>query len=368
MSGSTFGNLFRVTTFGESHGAAMGCIVDGCPAGLALSEEDIQPELDRRRPGQSKLTTPRDEADRVEILSGVFEGKTLGTPICLLVRNKDADSSKYEEMRQLYRPSHADYTWEAKFGHRDWRGGGRASARETVARVAAGAIARKLLSEAFGVEIVAWVDTVGDIQAQIDPLTVTSDAVDTHDVRCPDPATADAMTEAIQTARKDRDTIGGIVACVARGIPAGWGEPVFDKLEADLAKAMLSLPAAKGFESGSGFAGTLMRGSEHNDPFITDDDGQVQTSSNRSGGIQGGISNGMPITLRIAFKPVATHFQKQKTVTTDPHADIEFQAKGRQDPCVLPRAIPIVEAMTSLVLVDHWLRQRAVDGIFSNEK
>jgi len=324
--------------------------------------------LERRRPGQSKLTTPRNETDQVEILSGVFEGKTLGTPICLVVRNKDADSSKYENMRKLYRPSHADYTWEAKFGHRDWRGGGRASARETIGRVAAGAIASKVLKEIYGIDIVAWVDAVCDIEASVDVATVTTQDVDTNDVRCPDLNAAQAMTDAIQAARKDRDTVGGAVGCVARNVPAGWGEPVFDKLEAELAKAMLSLPAAKGFESGSGFAGTRMRGSIHNDPFSLSDSGEVQTTTNNSGGIQGGISNGMPITMRIAFKPVATHFQQQSTVTNTPREETEFQAKGRHDPCVLPRAIPIVEAMTALVLMDLALRQRAISDFYPTQE
>jgi len=362
MSGSTFGTLYRVTTFGESHGKAVGCIIEGCPAGVPLDESHIQPALDRRRPGQSRLTTPRNEKDQVEILSGVFEGKTLGTPICMVVRNQDADSRRYAEMKDLYRPSHADYTWEAKFGHRDWRGGGRASARETVARVAAGALAEHILLQLFGVEIVAWVDQVAEITAEVDPLTVGRDQVEETPVRCPDPETATAMIAAIDAARKARDTIGGCVACVIRGVPAGWGEPVFDKLDALLAQAMLSLPAAKGVEIGSGFAGTTMRGSAHNDPFIMGEDGHVATRTNHSGGIQGGISNGMPISLRVAFKPVATHFQSQDTVTTD-GTDTQFQAKGRHDPCVLPRAIPIVESMAALTLLDVCMRQEAVDAL-----
>jgi len=362
MSGSTFGTLYRVTTFGESHGKAVGCIIEGCPAGVPLDESHIQPALDRRRPGQSRLTTPRNEKDQVEILSGVFEGKTLGTPICMVVRNQDADSRRYAEMKDLYRPSHADYTWEAKFGHRDWRGGGRASARETVARVAAGALAEHILLQLFGVEIVAWVDQVAEITAEVDLQTVVRQQVEETPVRCPDPETATAMIAAIDAARKARDTIGGCVACVIRGVPAGWGEPVFDKLDALLAQAMLSLPAAKGVEIGSGFAGTTMRGSEHNDPFIMGEDGHVATSTNHSGGIQGGISNGMPISLRVAFKPVATHFQSQDTVTTDGD-DTQFQAKGRHDPCVLPRAIPIVESMAALTLLDVCMRQEAVGAL-----
>jgi chorismate synthase len=362
MAGSTHGTLLRVTTFGESHGPAMGCILDGCPAGLPITAEEIQIDLDRRRPGQSRLTTPRKEADAVEILSGVFEGRTLGTPIALLVPNKNADPGAYDALKDLYRPSHADFTWEAKFGHRDHRGGGRSSARETVGRVAAGAIARKLLSVGAGIEIVGWVDAVQEIGAAVDPETVSRDAVDANDVRCPDAAIAEAMEARIREVRAERDTLGGVVGAVARGVPAGLGAPVFDRLEADLARAMLSIPAAKGFESGSGFGGTLLRGSGHNDPFAIDGDGAVVTTTNRSGGVQGGISNGMPVTLRVAFKPVATHFQPQQTVTKAPHAPTEFQAKGRHDPCVLPRAVPIVEAMMALVLADHWLRQRALSG------
>ena len=362
MSGSSTGHLFAVHTFGESHGAAVGCVVDGCPPGLSLTREDIQRDLDRRRPGQSRLTTPRRETDQVEILSGVFEGRTLGTPIALLVRNQDADSSKYEELQTRYRPSHADYTTEARYGARDWRGGGRASARETVGRVAAGAVARALLAAA-GVEVVAWVESVEAVSATVDPLSVTRAAVDATPVRCPEPAAAVAMVEAIDAARRDRDTVGGVVGCVARGVPAGLGDPVFDKLEAELGRAMLSIPAAKGFESGSGFAGARMRGTVHNDPFALDAAGRVVTETNHSGGIQGGISNGMPITLRVAFKPVATHFLPQRTVTVEPRQPAEISMKGRHDPCVLSRAVPIVEAMACLVLADHLLRLRAIRSV-----
>lgn len=358
MSGSSTGRLFAVHTFGESHGPAVGCVVDGCPPGLALTREDIQRDLDRRRPGQSKLVTPRREADQVEILSGVFEDVTLGTPIALLVRNQDADSSRYEELRTRYRPSHADYTTEARYGVRDWRGGGRASARETVGRVAAGAVARAVLTAA-GIDVVAWVESVESVDAVVDPLTVSRDAVDATPVRCPDPGAAAAMIDAIEAARRDRDTVGGVVGCVARNVPAGLGDPVFDKLEAELGKAMLSIPAAKGFESGSGFAGARTRGTAHNDPFALDA-GRVVTTTNHSGGIQGGITNGMPITLRVAFKPVATHFLPQQTVTTAPRAEAELSMKGRHDPCVLPRAVPVVEAMACLVLCDHLLRLRAI--------
>lgn len=361
MSGSTFGQAFRVTTFGESHGAAVGAIVDGCPPLLPLDVKEIQRDLDRRRPGQSRLTTQRAEDDQVEVLSGVFEGVTLGTPIALLVRNNDAQSGAYEAMRDVYRPSHADFTTEAKYGVRDWRGGGRASARETTARVAAGAVARKLLAQVAGIEVLAWVDGMHEIRPAIDPDTVTADDVESTPVRCPQVHAAAAMIDAIEQARRDGDSLGGVVACVARNVPAGLGEPVFDKLEADLAKAMLSLPAAKGFEVGSGFAGTLLTGLAHNDPFVPGPDGTPTTSSNRSGGVQGGISNGAPVVLRVAFKPTATIASAQQTVDREGNA-VTLAAKGRHDPCVLPRAVPIVEAMVCLVLADHWLRQQAVAG------
>jgi chorismate synthase len=297
--------------------------------------------------------TPRNEKDQVRILSGVFEGLTTGTPIALQISNGDVDSSKYEDLKDLYRPSHADYTYDAKYGHRDWRGGGRASARETAARCAAGAIAEKLLA-ALGIEIVAWVSDVGALSSSVDGASVSRKAVDSNDVRCPDSQAATAMIDAIQDARRDKDSVGGCVRCVARGVPPGLGEPVFGKLEAELGSAMLGLPAAKGFEIGSGFAGTLMRGSEHNDPYIMRE-GRVETETNRSGGVQGGISTGSSIEFRVAFKPVATIFQKQRTVTNDGH-EVEFAARGRHDPCVLPRAVPIVESMTALVLVDSALR------------
>ena len=357
--GDTFGHTLRIHTFGESHGAALGVVIEGCPPGVPLDEAAIQAEMDRRRPGQSKLVTPRREPDRVEIASGFFEGHTLGTALSMLLRNKDADSSKYLDLKGLYRPSHADYTYEARYGVRDWRGGGRASARETAARVAAGAVARQVLRHTHPeLRIVAWVDRIADVQSSVDASAVTREHVDAHLTRCPDPEAAPAMEERIQSARRDRDTVGGVVACVARGVPAGWGSPVFDKLEADLAKGMLSIPAAKGFESGSGFAGTYQRGSEHNDPFVIDGGG-VTTETNNSGGIQGGITNGAPILIRVAFKPVATLFKDQRTVTTDGEP-VVFAARGRHDPCVLPRAVPIVEAMTALVLCDHMLRTAAL--------
>ncbi|MEY4578800.1 MAG: chorismate synthase [Pseudomonadota bacterium] len=358
--GSTFGKLFSITTFGESHGGGVGVIVDGCPPRLPIAVDELQRDLDRRRPGQSRLTTPRDEADRVEILSGVFEGHTLGTPIAMLVRNQDARSSAYEAMKDIYRPSHADYTTEAKYGIRNWQGGGRASARETIGRVAAGALARKLLATLAQIEVLAWVQSVQDIVGDIDPSRVTLAQVEATPTRCPDPVAAERMFQRIDEARRNQDSLGGVVQCVARRVPAGLGEPVFDKLEADLAHALLSLPASKGFEIGSGFAGTLLPGSAHNDPFVPGPDGHPRTSSNRSGGIQGGISNAEDIVLRVAFKPTATISQVQQTVDRNNHA-VELEAQGRHDPCVLPRAVVMVEAMVCLVLADHVLRQRGQD-------
>jgi chorismate synthase len=359
---SDFGRVFRISTFGESHGGGVGVVVDGCPPRLAIDTADIQRDLDRRRPGQSRLTTPRQEADRVEILSGVFEGRTLGSPIALLVRNEDARPSAYEHMKDVYRPSHADYTTEAKYGIRNWQGGGRASARETIGRVAAGAIARKLLRDVAGIEVIAWVQRVHEVEAKVDGETVTLEAVEANEVRCPDPSAARQMADAIDAARKRGDSLGGVVECVARGVPPGLGEPVFDKLEADLARALLSLPASKGFEIGSGFAGTRMTGIEHNDPFVPGPDGRPRTAANRSGGVQGGISNGEPVVVRVAFKPTATIALAQQTVTRAGDAAV-LEARGRHDPCVLPRAVPMVEAMVCLVLADHWLRQRAVDAL-----
>jgi chorismate synthase len=358
--GSTFGHLFRVTTFGESHGGGVGVVVDGCPPRLGLGVEEIQRDLDRRRPGQSAITTPRDEPDRAEILSGVFEGQTLGSPIAILVRNTDARPEAYAAFKDTYRPSHADFTYEAKYGIRNWQGGGRASARETVGRVAAGAIARKLLATAARVEVLAYVQQVYTIAAEIDPAQVTRAAVEANLVRCPDATVAEAMIARIEEARRAGDSLGGVVECVCRGVPAGLGEPVFDKLEADLARGMLSLPASKGFEIGSGFAGTRLTGLQHNDPF-TIADGRVRTLTNRSGGVQGGISNGEDIVFRVAFKPTATIRQAQQTVDRSGQA-VTLEAQGRHDPCVLPRAVPMVEAMACLVLADHVLRQRAQCG------
>ena len=355
--GSTFGHLFRVTTFGESHGPGLGCVIDGCPPRLPLDVAQIQHELDRRRPGQSRLVSQRKEDDRVEILSGVLDGLTLGTPVAMLIRNADARGKDYEDIARAYRPSHADYTYDAKYGIRAVAGGGRASARETAARVAAGAVAQQLLARR-GVAIVAWVDEVSGIVATVDDGAVTRDAVDANDIRCPDAQVAQQMIERVERARKDGDSVGGCIRVIARGMPAGLGEPVFDKLDADVAKAMMSIPAVKGVEIGSGFAGTLLTGSEHNDLFYKRDDGAVGTRTNRSGGIQGGISNGEPVTARIAFKPTATIMRPQDTVDRDGNATV-LQPKGRHDPCVLPRAVPIVEAMLALVLADHLLRQQA---------
>ncbi|BFM40662.1 chorismate synthase [Synechocystis sp. LKSZ1] len=353
--GNTFGHLFRVTTFGESHGGGVGVIIDGCPPRLPLCEADIQGDLDRRRPGQSKITTPRQESDICEILSGVFQGQTLGTPIAILVRNKDARSQDYDEMAQKYRPSHADATYDAKYGIRNWQGGGRSSARETIGRVAAGAIAKKILAQFSGVEIIAYVQRIQDIEANIDPSTVRPEQVESNIVRCPDGPTAEKMIERIDQIRREKDSLGGVVECVVRNVPKGLGEPVFDKLEADLAKAVMSLPATKGFEIGSGFAGTLLTGSEHNDEFYQDETGDWRTRTNRSGGVQGGISNGEMITLRVAFKPTATIGKEQNTVTQTGE-ETTLAARGRHDPCVLPRAVPMVEAMVALVLCDHLLR------------
>ena len=359
--GNTFGELFRVTTFGESHGAAVGVVIDGCPPRLAIEVEEIQRDLDRRRPGQSALTTQRKESDTCQVLSGIYRGQTLGTPIALLVPNEDARSKDYSELESTYRPSHADFTYDAKYGVRDHRGGGRTSARETVGRVAAGAIARKLLREQAGIEVVGYVLQVKEIRGEVDPATVTQEQVEVTPTRCPDPAAAERITKLILEARKNGDSVGGIVECVARGAPPGLGEPVFDRLEADLARAVMSLPASKGFEIGSGFAGTRLFGSEHNDEFYVDEQGRVRTRTNNSGGVQGGISNGEDIVIRIGFKPTATLLREQRTVNRFGE-QTTLKARGRHDPCVLPRAVPMVESMVLLVLADHWLRQRAISG------
>ena len=360
---SSLGTLFRITSFGESHGGGVGVVVDGCPPRLPLDGGAIQADLDRRRPGQSAITTPRQEADQVEILSGVLDGVTLGTPIAMVVRNRDQRPGDYSAMASTFRPSHADATYQAKYGIRASSGGGRASARETIARVAGGAVARQLLRHLHNVEIVAWVEQVHDLVAQVDPLTVSTAQVDATVVRCPELAVAESMIARIRAVGREGDSLGGVVGCVARHCPAGLGMPVFDKLEADLAKAVMSLPATKGFEIGSGFAGTRRRGSEHNDAFLATADGSIHTATNNSGGIQGGISNGEPITMRVAFKPTATIRKPQNTVD-DSGAAVVLAAKGRHDPCVLPRAVPMVEAMVALVLADHLLLQQGQCSLF----
>ena len=358
--GNSFGELFRITTWGESHGGGVGVVIDGCPLRLALTEKDIQTDLARRRPGQSRITTQRKETDSERILSGTFKGQTLGTPISLLVENADQRSEAYTEMQTKYRPSHADFTYDAKYGIRAWPGGGRTSARETIGRVAAGTIAKKILKKHFNVEVLACVQQVQEISADIDPNKFTLKQVEANIVRCPHKATAEKMIRLIDRIRKAGDSVGGVLLGVARGMPVGWGEPVFDRLEADLAKAMLSLPATKGFEIGSGFGGIALKGSEHNDPFRMRA-GKVRASDNRSGGVQGGISNGENIYFRTVFKPTATILQIQETVSTA-GKNVKLKARGRHDPCVLPRAVPMVEAITALVLVDHALRHRAQNG------
>lgn len=355
MAGNSFGNAFRIHTFGESHGPAIGVVIDGCPAGLQLDTARIQTELDRRRPGQSRIVTQRKESDTVEVLSGVFEGITQGTPIALLIRNADQRSADYDHIRDSFRPSHADFTYQEKYGTRDYRGGGRSSARETAARVAAGAVARQLL-ESSGIRIKAYVSKVGALELATPYSALDLDKTEENIVRCPDPVVAARMIDLIEEVRKQGDTIGGIVTGVVTGVPAGLGEPAFDKLHADLGKAMLSINAAKGFEYGSGFAGTEMRGSEHNDAFVSEQ-GEVKTRTNHSGGIQGGISNGMDIYFRVAFKPVATIVAAQQSIDKQ-GSPVEVRGRGRHDPCVLPRAVPIVEAMAALTLADHWLRNR----------
>ena len=358
--GNTFGKAFRITTWGESHGDAVGVVIDGCPPGIPVSIEEIQLELNRRRPEQSDISTQRKESDRAEILSGIFEGKTLGTPISISVWNTDARGKDYEHMRSVYRPSHADYTYDAKYGVRNWKGGGRASARETIGRVAAGAIAKKFLRKEYGTEIFAFVRRISDIQSNISHEEITAEAIESNMARCPDINVATVMIEAVKTARKNGDSLGGVVEAFATNVPVGIGEPVFDKLDAELAKAMLSLPACKGFEIGSGFDGTYSTGSQHNDSFYMSE-GAVRTKTNNSGGIQGGISNGEPIVLRAGFKPTATIMSSQDTVDVFGN-NVSLQGRGRHDPCVLPRAVPIVESMFALVLCDHAIRQRGQTG------
>lgn len=362
---SQFGTLFRVTTFGESHGQALGCVVDGCPAGLKINEHDVQIFLNRRKPGQNEFTTPRSESDTCEILSGIENSVTLGSPITIMVRNQDKKTQDYSEINSIFRPGHADYSYFIKYGVTAVGGGGRASARETIGRVAAASVAKTfVLSLLPKVEVVAWVDRIHTIQAKVDENIVDLAAVETSHIRCPDVVAETLMKSAILSAKSEGDSLGGIVKCVARHIPAGLGEPVFDKFEADLAKAMLSLPAVRSFEIGEGMSATFLKGSENNDPFATDANGKVVTTTNRSGGVQGGITNGMPIVCSVGFKPVSTIFKEQGTITrnfTETRIKIE---KGRHDPCVLPRAVPLVEAMFWLVLADHLLRQIAVKPKF----
>ncbi len=356
MAGNSFGTIFRLTTFGESHGAAIGGIIDGCPSGLKVDFDAIQADLNRRKPGQSKLTTSRKEQDRVEWLSGIFEGQTTGTPIGFLIRNSDQNPTDYDHIKSAFRPSHADFTYNAKYGIRDHRGGGRSSARETACRVVAGGIARLVLAKQ-GIQACAYVDRVQDVVFEAEPHFFERSRIDATDVRCPDTNVARAMEKCINEAKADGDTVGGSVSAVVTGVPAGWGEPVFDKLQAVLAHAMWSLPAVKAMEIGSGIAGSKMLGSEHNDIWVQKTGEKARTETNHSGGIQGGISNGQDIVLRVAFKPVSTIMQAQPSIDRDGN-EIEIEGKGRHDPCVLPRAVPLVEAMTMLVLVDEWLKNR----------
>ena len=359
--GSQFGHLFRLHTFGESHGVSIGGIIEGCPPGIQLNLDRVQYALNRRRPGRSDLSSPRNENDEVEWLSGIVDNQSLGSPIGFRIRNKDADPSAYRPFKDSYRPSHADFTTEAKYGIRDWRGGGRASARETACRVVGGEIALQVLQSLAPIEIIAWVQSVADITSNIDSDTISHQAVLESEIQCPDPLASQLMIDKIKAAKRDKDTVGGVISAVCRGVPPGWGDPVFDKLEANLAKAMMSIPAAKGFEIGSGFSGTLMKGSEHNDRFVPGNP-YPTTQTNYSGGIQGGISNGMPIRFNVAFKPVSTIFKSQNTVNRFNEAEV-LTPRGRHDPCVLPRATVIVESMAALCLCDHMLRQRAIAGI-----
>ena len=361
--GNIFGKILTTTTFGESHGAAVGCVVDGCPSNLELSEADIQRDLDRRRPGQSDISTPRNEGDVCRILSGVYNGRTLGTPICIVVENRDQRSQDYSEIEKLWRPSHADFTYDAKFGLRDPRGGGRSSARETIGRVAAGAVAKKILNRFLGggVKITAWVESVNLISMPAVVRTPTEAEIEATPMRCPHRPTADKMIELVKKARSEGDSVGGVIRCRIEGLPAGLGNPVFDRFEADLGKAMLSIPASKGFEIGSGFAGTRMFGSRHNDIFVLDENGAVSTKTNNAGGVLGGMTSSRPVDFKIAFKPTATIAKEQDTLSRELQP-VKVVGKGRHDPCVLPRAVPIVEAMAALVAADALLRQRAIEG------
>jgi len=354
--GDSFGQLFRITTWGESHGGGVGVVIDGCPSGLILSEEDLQYELDRRRPGQSKITTQRKESDKIRILSGVFEGRTTGTAISLMVKNEDARPKAYDHLKDLYRPSHADYTFEKKYGLRDWKGGGRSSARETVGRVAAGAVAKKLLYHWEKIQTIAWVEQIHEIKSTIEKNSISEKMIENSIVRCPDKEASDAMVKRILEVRKEGDSVGGIIRALIRNVPVGLGEPVFDKLTADLSKALMSLPATRGIEFGLGFDSVKLKGSEHNDAFVVKK-GAIRTDTNHSGGIQGGISNGEEIDLRVSFKPTATINFEQDTVNRVGET-VKLRAKGRHDPCVLPRAVPMVEAMINLVLADHYMRNQ----------
>ncbi len=358
--GNSFGHLFKISTWGESHGGGVGVVVDGCPAGIEIYIDEIQYELDRRRPGQSDIVTPRKEEDKVQILSGIFEGKTLGTPISLMVKNKDAKPQSYSSFKDVYRPSHADYTYQAKYGIRNWQGGGRASARETIGRVAAGAIAKKCMEKFCKLSTLAYVIQVHKIKAEIDKQTVSLDDIEANAVRCPDPKVAKEMIAHINDAKQKGDSLGGVIECVVKNVPVGLGVPVFDKLKADLAKAMMSLPATMGIEFGSGFSSVEMTGASHNDEFYMDGD-TVRTKTNFSGGMQGGISNGEDIYFKVAFKPTATIFKKQESVNTA-NEEAVLQAKGRHDPCVIPRAVPIIEAMTNIVVLDHYLRAQVANS------
>lgn len=358
MPGNTFGQVFSITTFGESHGGAVGVVIDGCPSGVPLSEADIQPDLDRRKPGQSDITTPRQEKDTIRILSGVFQGMTTGTPILLLANNEDARPQDYQHMLGVFRPSHADYTYIRKYGHRDWRGSGRASARETLARVAAGAVAKKFLGMHSKVSVLSYVEQVGDIVAAIEPNSVTFEQIEANEVRCPDPKAALEMIKLIQSVQAEGDSIGGVIRGVIKNVPPGLGEPVFHKFNADLGAAMLGINAVKGFEIGSGFKGATMRGSEHNDPLLVDERGAAKFTSNNAGGTLGGITSGQDIIFRVAFKPVSTIGRTQQTINQKGES-VELTAHGRHDPCVLPRAVPIVDAMCWLVILDHLLRHHA---------
>ncbi len=359
MAGNSFGQLFQITTFGESHGKAIGVVVDGCPPGLEISQEDIQKEIDRRKPGQSHLFSKRQEKDRIQILSGIFDGKTTGTPILILVFNKDIRSSDYYSLKNIFRPGSADYTYQRKYLIRDFRGGGRASGRETIGRVAAGAIAQKYLRKKEGIEFLSFVEQIGNIKANIDISDITREKIESNIVRCPEKKIAEKMIKLIETVKKEGDSLGGVIRGVIKNMPVGLGEPVFDKLSADLGKGMLSIPSVKGFEIGSGFFGATVKGSQNNDEFFVDKEGKIRTKTNNAGGVLGGISNGETICFRVAFKPVPSITKMQETINRDKKR-VPIKIKGRHDVCILPRAVPIVDAMAALVIMDHYLRQRVM--------